>query len=401
MGCRCSSNVSASGQRAPCLPGTSCCRRHPRIAQCGKGRGSVSGRSVDGARQLGLSALLKPLSRSAGVPLFGINPCIIDQPASRRHLDLFLVRITPLSLCSKGVRRTRRHEEMLSQIRTSGFWGLTGDALRDLRHQSSSLLWERGAAHPLLSLHEVEDVRGVVAAGELWLIAGSLHGGGTTRAGRQVLIRRSWPALTPLGGPVELRWAAGEVTVEKNWIPFLSEDGRVLVSYSLQPHLVLRCGAVSGRCSVLHNTSTRLWQQRLSDFRGLRLLHRNPASPSEVRGGTTCVALLERSVCTAHWCAAGRVGQRAVQRAPPPAPVPSGRRRVRVRMRAGAGTRSPRDTTTTSSTPCGHGRPTTSRTSHTPFACVASGRKTTARRIATVFSTQQGLHAAATSPTRR
>ena len=42
--------------------------------------------------------------------------------------------------------------------------------------------------------------------------------------------------------------------VEKNWSPFV-HDGELLMSYSVEPHVVLRCAWVGGACEVAHNSS--------------------------------------------------------------------------------------------------------------------------------------------------
>ena len=43
-------------------------------------------------------------------------------------------------------------------------------------------------------------------------------------------------------------------SIEKNWSPFV-HDGELLMSYSLEPHVVVRCAWAGGACEVAHNSS--------------------------------------------------------------------------------------------------------------------------------------------------
>ena len=65
--------------------------------------------------------------------------------------------------------------------------------------------------------------------------------------------------------------------VEKNWSPFV-HGGELYFSYSLEPHVVLRCGWVGGRCALAHNSSSEL-------MRGYGALGQS------LRGGTPYVRL--------------------------------------------------------------------------------------------------------------
>ena len=57
--------------------------------------------------------------------------------------------------------------------------------------------------------------------------------------------------------------------VEKNWSPFVY-GGQLHLSYSLQPHVVLRCAWSGGRCEVAHNTSNTFLQTYVTLGQGLR-----------------------------------------------------------------------------------------------------------------------------------
>lgn len=73
------------------------------------------------------------------------------------------------------------------------------------------------------------------------------------------------------------RGAAWHTSQEKNWVPFV-HAGALLLSYSVQPHIVLQCAWAGGRCHVAHNTS--------SDF-----LQMYSTLEQELRGGTPYVDL--------------------------------------------------------------------------------------------------------------
>ena len=309
-GCTCTFEKRLrGGARQPkhCSWATGCCKRHPK--QCLPGaavrapflRNATQPRrhwSVQLRQLMGLSALAGQLADRRGPPLFAINPCVLDQGGSHAA-DVFLVRITPVSLCARGLR-SPHHERVLHSAAAKGYWGVTGEAHALLRENSHVAIWERGARAPLQTLHGLEDVRGVVAGGILWLIAGSFAGG-DTYPNRQVLLRRAWPSLTPLSGPTELVWHGRQSPREKNWIPFVATSGQVLITYSLEPHVVLDCHATSGACTPLAETSSPLWLRRVSDFRGRRLLRDHDVNTSDIRGGSTCVPLSGRLVCAAHW----------------------------------------------------------------------------------------------------
>ena len=104
-----------------------------------------------------------------------------------------------------------------------------------------------------------EDARAVTHGGELYLIANheDCHGrrrlcllklgltGGDGDGGGGLQQAHVWPLR--IDG-VELH------DVEKNWSPFV-HDGELLMSYSVEPHVVLRCAWVGGACEVAHNSS--------------------------------------------------------------------------------------------------------------------------------------------------
>jgi len=93
---------------------------------------------------------------------------------------------------------------------------------------------------------------------------------------------------------------------EKNWIPFVAEDGRgrrrLLMTYTIEPHAVLTCNATSGACITTFNTTARaLWHRRTNAGAARRLMAYHHVELSRIRGGTPCVLLLEQYVCIAHF----------------------------------------------------------------------------------------------------
>ena len=96
-------------------------------------------------------------------------------------------------------------------------------------------------------------------------------------------------------------------------MPFAEEpvDGRnesfLLVTYAVEPHIVLRCGVASLRCTMAYNTSAAaLLRRRLGGDRvGRVLLYAHPVALSEVRGGSSCSEMeldgQPGRVCIGHW----------------------------------------------------------------------------------------------------
>ena len=83
------------------------------------------------------------------------------------------------------------------------------------------------------------------------------------------------PKLLPTRGrwqePPDATPVAKFMSWEKNWTPFIHE-GRLYLSYRLEPHVVLRCNWQTGGCAVAHRTnSTAVWaHQRTSVRMGAR-----------------------------------------------------------------------------------------------------------------------------------
>ena len=94
-----------------------------------------------------------------------------------------------------------------------------------------------------------------------------------------------------------LRGARTFLNWEKNWMPFApaaltgvatATDGgssggapldELLLSYTLEPHLVLRCASSTGQCTLVHNTSSpAAWRAGLGFVRGSAPVLRHPAS---------------------------------------------------------------------------------------------------------------------------
>ena len=103
-----------------------------------------------------------------------------------------------------------------------------------------------------------EDARAVTHGGELYLIANheDCHG-----RRRLCLLKLGLSGGDGDGGGLQqthvwpLRIDGVELhDVEKNWSPFV-HDGELLMSYSVEPHVVLRCAWVGGACEVAHNSS--------------------------------------------------------------------------------------------------------------------------------------------------
>ena len=132
-----------------------------------------------------------------------------------------------------------------------------------------------------------------------------------------MLAQFSWPVVKPIGLPRRLHIVDAPLArTEKNWVPWADgahsphADGLQRFSYSLEPHVVVGCEVDSGRCRVLHNTSsTGIWcervyavhttAKRISGGSGCvrTTLHTEPGSPCRLH--TVCSMLTPTAARTA------------------------------------------------------------------------------------------------------
>ena len=165
-GCNC---TASPHPRRACTWESGCCERHRRDPRCdfkgGAERAAARGRrrKMRGAMAVsphpglryplipGASHLAAAFNHTLQLPLFAMNPSVIDMDDESQRQTWYMVRITPKSLCTEDWRKTSSQ----------------------LRENSYSVLWRRRSRTPLLTLPGVEDARAVVSAGELWIVAGS------------------------------------------------------------------------------------------------------------------------------------------------------------------------------------------------------------------------------------
>lgn len=201
------------------------------------------------------------------INLFATNPCALTP-------ETYLLRLTAYSSCGVTPMSTliqNRYED-----------------------NSVTAFMRRGRPQPLATFNHSEDARGILVPGArrrgrgvlVWVVYSSFSSAASTNW--MELRRFVWPSLEPFGRPVPLTYKRRRRR-EKNWIPFVSQ-GRVLLSYSLEPHVVLRCRPTSGACEEAHRTSNApLWNRRIhTGHHGLS-------------GGTPCVQIGAMQVCVAHY----------------------------------------------------------------------------------------------------
>ena len=98
----------------------------------------------------------------------------------------------------------------------------------------------------------------------------ALQYGSITPSNSQVfMVMRNLSALSSRRASVRLeapsRWCdmcapAPKRNWEKNWTPFVTPSGELLLSYALEPHVLVRCDFASGQCPVAHySTAASLW----------------------------------------------------------------------------------------------------------------------------------------------
>lgn len=215
-------------------------------------------------------------SSNPTIRLFATNPSIVTGGAS--GVVHYLVRVTPFAAhCQSRFRHTRE----VPKFEANSFTALTR-------------LGSAAQAAPILWLNASEDARALVVGQELFIT----YSRPKVARGRcrMVLQRVGWPSVERLGAPVHLR-LPGANRIEKNWIPLRTTstpagNATLLMSYSIEPHVVVGCDTRSGQCARLYNTSSPLWRERLPR-----------ATRERVSGGTSCAPLQGHglSVCVAHF----------------------------------------------------------------------------------------------------
>ena len=109
-----------------------------------------------------------------------------------------------------------------------------------------------------------------------------------------MLRRYHWPSLTLAEPPTTLRLAKARPR-EKNWSPFVAPSPRlggaprVLISYQLEPHIVISCHPAGGQCRRRYESSAKaLWAQRVAHYGRMFI---SGGTPRVIVGGApTCIA---------------------------------------------------------------------------------------------------------------
>lgn len=256
--------------------------------------------------------------------LYATNPSLVQ------NSSLVLLRVTPCSYCTD---ESKLPMCLSDHVRTKSF----------------AVIARHGDDQPLRYLRGLEDPRALLAHRTLYVLAnryahGRISGGRrgvgqvspwASSTNQMGLIRFSYPELVPRGPWQPLQYAAARPR-EKNWIalaeaaatpPREHSDGPstsswsdpppdLLVSYSIEPHVVLRCAVSRLDCAVQYNTSAAsLFRRRLggSSKLGRLLLYSHDVPLDEVRGGSSCSRMPRRDVaglvppgvdglvCVGHW----------------------------------------------------------------------------------------------------
>lgn len=130
--------------------------------------------------------------------------------------------------------------------------------------------------------------------------------------------RFAWPSLQPLGEPVSLRrMGPGGIPMprhraEKNWVPLgvaNAASAELLLSYELEPHVVLRCSSTSGDCATEHISSAApLWRRRLPPT--LRPSGGTPCLRPAAHTGSSVTRATQLLLCLGHAHYAARAKSR-------------------------------------------------------------------------------------------
>ena len=245
---------------------------------------------------LPLHRLPRALTHTKGLPLYATNPSLVD---TREGGRLFLVRVTPLTIgCSALPVAT-----VLAADYAENSWSVLA-RLDDALHASAN--WTI-----LARIRNSQDARGLLLHHDkneersgLWVAHNTIppHAAADARPGtsaeappsRMELLQYTWTSSSSwmrdshhestrqryssprLRRRLQLSYAGSVAGVaEKNWVPLaITRDGgsdgaSMLMSYSLQPHLVLRCAFNSGVCAHAYETSSPdVWAPALASLSG-------------------------------------------------------------------------------------------------------------------------------------
>ena len=280
----------------------------------------------------GLADLARTILHTHKLPLYATNPCVVDATA---NANLYLIRLTPLTIgCSALPVAT-----VLSASYALNSWSL-------LARLSNNNSWTI-----LARVQNSQDARGWLdhhhhhhnesnSTASLWVLHNTIPNGavattsGESPPSRMELLRYSCSDYLCRDNKVKLRQrtllrydATSPTAAEKNWVPITFTRKRqggtrhLLVSHTLLPHRVLRCGSISGVCTLAHESdSTSVWSAALNSLGGLvgrqcvTSTSSSSASSSSAcnasrglpysfpppRGGTPCVSLFGLHVCLGH-----------------------------------------------------------------------------------------------------
>jgi hypothetical protein len=282
---------------------------------------------------LDLSVVLRSFAHTDGLPLYATNPAVVDAAAG-----LYLVRITPLSYVCSPVHTLRIVASRYAENSHTAIVRIGVDGRTELLHRLANSQDARGVLAPsrraLFVFHNTE----VNASGDEQLARMEVV---RYRLGHRTINGQasgSWrPTFVQLIRRVELFAAGGGVTalsgtralapttewrlhkMEKNWTPFAlaatGEQHVALLSYTLSPHVVLRCTLADGGCVRAYETdSPTLWESAMATLQDDRRFRQPP------RGGAPCLPAHTRYLCVGHVrtrhkrqykCAAGGAARKA------------------------------------------------------------------------------------------
>ena len=165
-------------------------------------------------------------SRAAAQPVFLYNPSL----SSSGGVDEVMVRLDPFAYCHLGASTPLMRFPPHANLPSSSLY-LRGGSL---------------VAH----LPCVEDPRPFLLRGQPYALFGRFP----DRCGMpRSLGVRMWIRSLGSGHEVMLRWPQMTRGYQKNWLPFVVDDV-LYVSYSLCPHIVLRCDEQSGACTEVYRS---------------------------------------------------------------------------------------------------------------------------------------------------
>lgn len=215
------------------------------------------------------------------------NPTISFRITRAGATPIITCRVSNYTLCSTTASNASYYLQNAAMYYSSGGGGVDNHLVVLVNGVAKRLrvLQEGNAEGAEGCVKGFEDPRTLVQADRLLVFANrqAPQLPGPAKAGHsdeaQACVNQMWMLTVPLRDvyqlneirvktAVRLRSPSGKVRVEKNWMPFFTDDGVLHFVYSVNPHVVIRCNELTGVTTEVARTYNKLIDHRSTPIRG-------------------------------------------------------------------------------------------------------------------------------------